>query len=344
MKSLMLLSAVAALVAATLNAQVTAPKPDSTCTHYPDGRVECRVFRRGVPGDSALRNRILYRMDSAMAKRAALGLELRTTGTRRDTLGVFVEAVTPKGPAETAGIIEGDRIASINGVDLRTSAADTEDSYTNGLAAHRLAREVQKLSPGARVTLRVYSGGRFRDVQVTAAKASDVMHLGNRFRFAMPGMGGTMEFGGPGTMMLGPEMPMMPDRMEPLMREQIEPLLRERMNDWPDRIQFRPPVRIRTLGPARVRAPRTYRVNGGGQGELRTVRPPTILSLDGGEVWLEAADAPDVDELFLNIDDEPVDFEMEIVPVSADTIRELAATTIRSAQSALKKLAAEGIA
>src|SRR5438876_1824020 len=251
MKSLMLLSAVAASVAATLNAQVTAPKPDSTCTNYPDGRVECRVFRRGVPGDSGLRSRIFYRMDSAMAKRAALGLELRTTGTRRDTLGVFVEAVTPKGPAETGGIIDGDRIDSINGVVLRKSAADTEDSYTNGLAAHRLAREVQKLSPGARVTLRVYSGGRFRDGQVTAAKASDVMRLGNRFRFGMPRLGGTMEFGGPGTMMLGPEMPLMRERLEPLMREQLEPMLRERMHDLPGRIQFRGPARIRTLeGPA----------------------------------------------------------------------------------------------
>ncbi|HEX9608230.1 MAG TPA: PDZ domain-containing protein, partial [Gemmatimonadaceae bacterium] len=205
MRALLLLSAVVAASAATLNAQVTTAKPDSSCTNYPDGRVECRVFRGGERGDSALRNRIFYRMDSAMAKRAALGLELRTTGTRRDTLGVFVEAVTPKGPADNAGIIEGDRIASINGVDLRTSAGDTEDSYTKGLAAHRLSREVQKLSPGSRVNLRVYSGGRFRDVQVTAGKASDVMRLGNRFRYMMPGMDGMMEFDGPDGMMFGPE-------------------------------------------------------------------------------------------------------------------------------------------
>src|SRR2546429_3540438 len=131
-----------------------------------------------------------------MPKRGILGLELRRQGRRRNPFGFLVAGLAPKAPAEAAGIIEGDRIASINGVDLRTSAADTEDSYTNGLAAHRLAREVQKLTPGARVTLRVYSGGRFRDVQVTAAKASDVMRLGNRFRFGMPGMGGTMEFGG----------------------------------------------------------------------------------------------------------------------------------------------------
>jgi hypothetical protein len=174
-------------------------------------------------------------MDSAMAKRAALGLSLRATGTRRDTLGVFVEAVTPKGPAETAGIIEGDRIAAINGVDLRTTAADVDDSYTNGLAAHRLTREVQKLTPGNRVTLRVYTGGRFRDVQVTAGKASDVMRLSGRFGFGMPG-DAMMHFRGPdGAVMIGPEMRRF--------REDIEPLLRERLNDLPRKIQLRSPMR-----------------------------------------------------------------------------------------------------
>jgi hypothetical protein len=276
MKALLLLSAVAAAVATpTLNAQVTTAKPDSGCTTDSDGRVECRIIRGGRPGDSAFRNRLRsfdriggqawYRMDSAMAKRAALGLELRTTGTRRDTLGVFVEAVTPKGPAESAGIIEGDRIASINGVDLRTQAGDTEDSYANGLAAHRLGREVQKLTPGARVNLRIYSGGRFRDVQVTAGKASDMMRLSNRFEFMMPGMDGMREFDGPDRMMFGPDSKMMLDRMAPLMKERMEPLMKERMepmlrqfNDLPRKIQIRTPVRARIVAPIRVQ--RTYRV------------------------------------------------------------------------------------
>jgi PDZ domain-containing protein len=292
MKALLLLSAVAAAVAApTLNAQVTTAKPDSGCTTDSDGRVECRIIRDGRAGDSAFRNRVYsfdrigaqarYRMDSVMAKRAALGLELRTTGTKRDTLGVFVEAVTPKGPAETAGIVEGDRVAAINGVDLRTQVGDTEDSYANGLAAHRLGREVQKLTPGNRVNLRIYSGGRFRDVQVTAGKASDVMRLGNRFEFMMPGMDGMREFDGPDRMMFGPDSKMMheqleplmkermgpltkermeplrKERMEPLMRERIEPLLRQ-LNELPRKIQVRTPVRTRTAAPIRIQ--RTYRV------------------------------------------------------------------------------------
>lgn len=126
-------------------------------------------------------------MDSVLNKRAALGLQLSPTGTARDTLGVFVAAVTPKGPAETAGIFEGDRIVAINGVDLRVARGDIEDSYASGLASHRLSREVAKLTPGSRVTLRVYSGGRVRDVQATAARASDLMRSRGYFNLSGPG-------------------------------------------------------------------------------------------------------------------------------------------------------------
>jgi hypothetical protein len=211
MKTLLLVSAVAAAsIASTLDAQG-------------DERL-----------DSVGRARIVYRMDSVMARRAALGIELRATGTRRDTLGVFVEAVTPKGPAENAGIIEGDRIAAINGVDLRTAAGDVDDSYTNGLAAHRLSREVRKLTPGSRATLRIYSGGRFRDVQVTAAKASDLRRLGGRFNFRIPGHDGMMELHGPGdAMMFGPELPMLRQRIE--------------LENLPNSIQIRRPLRLRKI-------------------------------------------------------------------------------------------------
>ncbi|MGH7485115.1 MAG: PDZ domain-containing protein [Gemmatimonadaceae bacterium] len=226
MKALLILSAVAAAATAmTLQAQTARSRPDSTCTKYSDGRTECRAFRTRVFGDSAFGNTMFMRMDSVMSRRAALGLELRTTGTRRDTLGVFVEAVTAKGPAEAAGIAEGDRIAAINGVDLRTAAADIDDAYSNGLASHRLSREVQKLTPGTRVTLRIYSDGRFRDVQVIAGKATDVMRLGNRFNLMMPRGAGMELF--PGGVM-PPEAPMPPGYMAPMMMQRIEPRVMQR--------------------------------------------------------------------------------------------------------------------
>src|SRR5687768_4833703 len=156
MKTLLALSVVlvaGATADALAQTKTTPSRPDSTCVFFPDGRREC-VKVRAMLGDSGLRQ-IFFRDDSAMMRRAAIGIELRPTGTRRDTLGVFVAAVTKGGPAEAAGIVEGDRIAAINGVDLRTAAADVEDSYTNGLSSHRLTREVQKLTPGARATLQI---------------------------------------------------------------------------------------------------------------------------------------------------------------------------------------------
>jgi hypothetical protein len=202
MKVLLLFSAAAVIGSAATSKAQSAARPDSSCTKYSDGRVECRAYLRRGPGDSLFRERgfndsefpraFFMRMDSTMSKRAALGLELRATGTRRDTLGVFVDAVTPKGPAEAAGIIEGDRIAAINGVDLRTPAADVDDPYSNGMASHRLTREMQKVTPGSRVNIRVYSGGRFRDVQVIAGKASDLMRFGNRINIGVPGPDGML--------------------------------------------------------------------------------------------------------------------------------------------------------
>jgi hypothetical protein len=336
MKALLLLSAVAATsVAATLSGQATTARPDSTCTKYSDGRVQCRVIRGGLlRGDSAFGSRIFYRMDSVMAKRAALGLELRTTGTRRDTLGVFVEAVTPKGPAEAAGIVEGDRVAAINGVDLRTSAADVDDSYTNEIASHRLTREVQKLTPGSRVNLRIYSGGRFRDVGVVAGKASDVMRLGNRFNIRVPGPEGMMPFDGPGVMMLRPGMP--------LMRERVDPLMRERLQNLRSQIQFHGPVRVRTLSPGGV--PRTIRVERGVNGELQPAGLAVLESPADDGLFLDTNAIPDLDDdMFLDVDDDPLEIENMIEPVAPEVIRELAATAIRDAQSALKKLAADGV-
>ena len=253
MKRLLLVTAALATTAAALNGQANSrPKADSTCTKYSDGRITCTALKWRVFGDSGAGGRVFVRidslrrnMDSVMAKRAALGIELRPTGTRRDTLGIFVAAVTPKGPAESAGIVEGDRIAAVNGVDVRSSAADIDDPYTNGLASHRLTREVQKLTPGSRVTLRVWSAGRYRDVQVVAGKATDVMKLSNQF-FRMPGPGGMMEFNGPGFdgMML----------REPLMRGQMlrEPMLRGEMFQ---RFRSLPRVQLRTRDGARELLP-----------------------------------------------------------------------------------------
>ena len=182
-----------------------------------DGRIECRIFRKAD-------------MDSILMKRAAIGVQLQSTGSMRDTIGVFVARVTPKGPAENAGVVEGDRIISINGVDLRVNSADAGDSYASGLPARRLTREVQKLSPGNVINLRVWSGGRVRDVQVTAGRASDLRESGF-FGAMFDGMGG----------MLG-DMPNMRIQSFPKMR--MPEFERMHFDDLPFRFEELPKMKL----------------------------------------------------------------------------------------------------
>jgi len=193
-----------AATAAVVSGSAAAQKPkkitvspqatDTTIAVGPNAQVHVRTFKGAAPGFT------LTTDDSAWANRATLGMTLRTTGSKRDTLGLFVESVIPNGPAEKAGIVEGDRIAYIGDTDLRVAASDLEDTYVANVSLHRLRRQVTKLAPGAKAELRVYKDGRMRTVTVTAEKASAVFK-GRPFQFhfgAVPRLGAM----GPATAML----------------------------------------------------------------------------------------------------------------------------------------------
>lgn len=110
----------------------------------------------------------------AAADRAVIGLNVSSTGSVRDTIGVFVMSVVAGGPAEKAGIIEGDRIAAINGVSLKVAREDAEDRSVGASRMDRLSREVAKLESGQQAELTVVTAGRSRTVRVTAVKASEL--------------------------------------------------------------------------------------------------------------------------------------------------------------------------
>lgn len=152
----------------------------------PGDEVELRVYRDGnlrtvrvatVAADELNRERVSAATGSAFrlnADRAVLGLSLGGSGSRRDTLGIMVVSVTSDGPAAKAGIDEGDRIAAINGVDLRVAAEDAGDRQASSARVNRLHREMEKVKAGDAVELRVYSAGQVRTVRIEAAKASDL--------------------------------------------------------------------------------------------------------------------------------------------------------------------------
>lgn len=111
------------------------------------------------------------------SERATLGINLGMTGSSRDTLGVFVMSVEDGGPAAKAGIEEGTRIASINGVDVRGRRdVEDEDYVMRTSNVSRLEREMAKVKPGDDVDLRVYYNGQYKNVKVKSAALSDLPH------------------------------------------------------------------------------------------------------------------------------------------------------------------------
>ena len=104
--------------------------------------------------------------------RALLGLTLGSSGTDRDTLGLLVTQVMRDGPADRAGIDEGNRIADIDGVTLRLDASDIGRSGASDAVMRRLNRTLRGLRDGEQATVRVFSGGRFKTVTVQVGSAT----------------------------------------------------------------------------------------------------------------------------------------------------------------------------
>jgi serine protease Do len=105
--------------------------------------------------------------------RPMIGVSTRSSG-KRDTLGLLVESVTRESPAEKAGIEEGDRLVSVNSVNLRLSAADAGESDMEGVANRRLIRELEKQKAGDEVELRVYRDGNTRSIRVKTVTADEL--------------------------------------------------------------------------------------------------------------------------------------------------------------------------
>ena len=173
----------------------------------PGDEVDLRVYAGGQFKDVKVKTVApddLYRTAERRSadERATLGLRIGSTGSARDTLGVFVMGVVDDGPAAKAGIEEGSRIASINGVDVRVrrSADDADVFRTPGVS--RLEREISKLKPGDEATLRVFYNGQYRNVAVKSARLSDLPRRDSRITIM-----------GDDNMMM-PSMPPMPARIE----------------------------------------------------------------------------------------------------------------------------------
>jgi serine protease Do len=239
----------------------------------PGDDVELKVYRDGRTRTITLKtadSNVLFPTATTFGRssraelenRAALGIGLGNTGSRRDSLGVLVMSVTDSSPAAKAGIEEGNRIAAINGVNLRVAREDAGDRFLASTKAQRLQREVNALKPGDNVTLKVYSNGQFRDVTVKAVRAGDLPRSGaSMFLFD----------GGVGDFPMMPAMPMMPSSpMAPMAPMAPMPA----MPDWDRMKMMAPMAKLHTLD-----TPELRRSMDGAREQLRTIGPQIERSL-----------------------------------------------------------------
>ncbi len=168
--------------------------------HKAGEEVELRVYHDGqtrtvraalvAAGDLTPALRSVLAMRTALEDRSVLGVSLGGSGSRRDTLGILVVGVTDSGPAANAGIEEGDRIAAVNGTDLRVQREDAGDVVASNARQHRFSRVMEKVKPGDDVELRVYGMGQTRTVHVKAVPARDLRRTNAAFFFDGSGISG----------------------------------------------------------------------------------------------------------------------------------------------------------
>ena len=133
------------------------------------------VTRRPTTGDA-----------DADAARMLLGMSLGTSGTDRDTLGLLVTQVLRDGPADRAGIDEGNRVAEIDGVSLRLDAVDIGRQGAIDAVMRRLSRTLRGLQGGEQAALRVFAAGKFKNASVQLGNAGSTPNAGGAVVVAIP--------------------------------------------------------------------------------------------------------------------------------------------------------------
>jgi len=111
----------------------------------------------------------IYMTSSATARRV-LGVGLAQRGSMRDTAGLLITSITDGGAADKAGLVEGDRIVSVDGIDLRVPAVDAGGPDAVEARVSRLRRALDAAKDSQPVRLELLSEGRRRTVSVTPTR------------------------------------------------------------------------------------------------------------------------------------------------------------------------------
>jgi S1-C subfamily serine protease len=156
----------------------------------------------GMPAGLAAQDDGEVRVFSFTAGRPRIGVTLDSRAdTDRDRLGARIEAVSPDGPADKAGLKAGDIVTRFNGTALGGLKGDDEDESG---PAQKLVELARKLEPGDTVEVEYRRDGNAKKTSIVAEDLSP-RRMARGFRMEMPE---------PPRWHVAPEMPDMPGMLE----------------------------------------------------------------------------------------------------------------------------------
>jgi hypothetical protein len=236
LSGLLALGALAAVTpAATLDAQEARVRADCTCVDRDGKEIEnCRCLR--TPDVDGVLARVV-----SLQGRARIGITLSSEQDDAESRGARVESVLKDGPADRAGIREGDVITSLDGHRLLASLEDEAErdfDLDRSIPVQRLMAIARDLEPGQEVAVEYIRDG---ETFSTVLEARDLSSWGN-LSFVSPGW----------------DVEVMADRMKDLgerMRELrvVGPEGGNRLHVWADSSEA-PHVRLRALPEGRAYA------------------------------------------------------------------------------------------
>jgi membrane-associated protease RseP (regulator of RpoE activity) len=129
-------------------------------------------FERRVDGPDRL-------MRIVMNRRARLGIKVNLQARDTDSLGAYVESVTPNGPAAAAGLRSGDLITKVDGKSVLSGGAAAGDrDARQSLPGLRLIELAARLEPSDTVAVEFLRGKDRRTVSLVTEAEPDMVMAG----------------------------------------------------------------------------------------------------------------------------------------------------------------------
>jgi PDZ domain-containing secreted protein len=133
-------------------------------------------------------------MQFVMNRRARLGLKVNLRARATDSIGAYVDAVTPNGPAAKAGMQSGDIITRVDGKTVLAGGQAEAENERESLPGLRLIELAARLQPNDTVPVEFRRGKDRKTVSVVTADDPDILFRaepgGRAFGLRYPGPNG----------------------------------------------------------------------------------------------------------------------------------------------------------